>query len=104
MSDKWVTYSHRPTQTKQQVGYCIVATFDAQTSHGHARTHKIHHNLDLGEATTFPLIVFFMISHEGYIQMSFFPKTPKLGISKISKLGPLWFWRPITSFSNLQLR
>jgi hypothetical protein len=24
MSDKWVNYSHGPTQIKQQVGYCVV--------------------------------------------------------------------------------
>jgi hypothetical protein len=39
-------------------------------------THKIHHGLDLGEATTFPFIIFYMSGHEGYTQMSFFPRTP----------------------------
>jgi len=32
-------------------------TFGAWTSHEQTRTQKTHHNLDLGEATTFPLIV-----------------------------------------------
>jgi hypothetical protein len=27
MSDKWFNHSHKPTQTKQQVGKCIVGTF-----------------------------------------------------------------------------
>jgi hypothetical protein len=41
------------------------------------QAHKIHHNSDLGEATTFSLIVFFMLSHGAYTQMSFCPETPK---------------------------
>jgi hypothetical protein len=32
-------------------------------SHGQIRTHKTHHCLDLGEATTFPLIVYFVRDH-----------------------------------------
>jgi ribosome assembly protein YihI (activator of Der GTPase) len=44
--------------------------FHAQTNHEHTRIHKTHHDPDLGEATTFPLIVFSMINHKGYIQMS----------------------------------
>jgi hypothetical protein len=43
------------------------STFGAQMNHGHTRIHKTHHDLDLGEATTFPLIVFSVISHGGYI-------------------------------------
>jgi hypothetical protein len=35
-------------------------------NHGHTQTLKIHRGLDLGEATTFPLIVLFMINHRGY--------------------------------------
>jgi hypothetical protein len=41
-------------------------------------THKIHHGLDSGEATTFPHIVFSAALHGGYIQMALFPGTPKL--------------------------
>ncbi len=41
-------------------------------------THKIHHGLDSGEATTFPHIVFSAPLHRGYIQMALFPGTPKL--------------------------
>jgi hypothetical protein len=47
--------------------------FRARTSHMHTQTHKTHHDLDLGKATTFPLIPIFMISHGGCIQLSFFP-------------------------------
>jgi hypothetical protein len=34
-------------------------------------THKIHHGSDLGEATTFPLIIYFMLGHGTSTQMSF---------------------------------
>jgi len=36
-----------------------------------------HHGSDLGEATTFPHIVFFAALGGGYIQMTLFPGTPK---------------------------
>ncbi len=77
---------------------CSWSTFGAQTNHGHtqtpktsktSKTHKTHHDLNLEEATTFPLIALFMISHRGYIQMSFC-----LGTPKFSKLGLLWFGGP----------
>jgi len=73
-------------------------------SHRHIRIHKIHHSLDLGEAITFPFIVFSMISHEGYTQMSFCLKTPKLGVLKFSKLGLLTLWKPIVSCVDLWLK
>jgi hypothetical protein len=78
--------------------------FGAWTNHGHTRIHKTHHDFDLGEVTTFPLIVFFVISHRGYIQMSFCFGIPKLGVSKFPKLGLLAFWKAITFCVNLQLR
>jgi len=37
--------------------------FYAQTSQGHTWIYKIHHNLDLGETTTFPFILFPMITY-----------------------------------------
>jgi hypothetical protein len=48
---------------------------------------KIHHGLDLGEATTFLLIVFFMPGHGANIEMSFCPRTPKLVESRNLKIG-----------------
>jgi len=39
--------------------------------------HKIHQGPDLGEATTFPLIVYYVLGHETNTQMSFCPRTPK---------------------------
>jgi hypothetical protein len=40
-------------------------------------TNLIHHGSDLGEATTFPRIIFFVALRRGYIQMALFPKNPK---------------------------
>jgi len=62
-------------------------TFDARTNHGQTQTHKTHHSPDLGEATTFPLIVDSMPLHEAHIQMAFCFGTPKMGVPKFPKLG-----------------
>jgi hypothetical protein len=43
-------------------------TFGARTRHGQPWTHKIHHDLDLGETTNFPLVVYFVPLHEAHIQ------------------------------------
>jgi hypothetical protein len=56
--------------------------FVARTSHKQTQTHKTHHGLDLGEATTFPLIVYFVFGHRANTQMSFChgsPEIPKIG-------------------------
>jgi hypothetical protein len=62
-------------------------TFDVKTSHGQTRTHKTHHSLDLGESTTFPLIVYFVPLLEAHIQMAFCLRTPKWE-SRNSLWGP----------------
>jgi len=63
-------------------------------SHGHTRTHKTHHGPNLGEATTFPLIIFFVLRYGAYTQMSFLSR--KVSISQL--------WRPINFCTDLQLR
>jgi hypothetical protein len=50
-------------KTKQQVGYVELGHFGAHMSHEQPRTHKIHHGPDLGEATTFPFIIYFLLGH-----------------------------------------
>ncbi len=80
------------------------STFGARTNHRQTRTHKIRHNLDLREATTFPHIVLFVLGHDACTQMSFCFGTPNLGVPKFLKLGLLWLWRPITFYVDLQLR
>jgi hypothetical protein len=57
--------------------------FGAKTNYEQTRTRKIHHGPDLGEATTFPLIVYFVPGHKTSTQMSFCPGTPKWEIPKI---------------------
>ncbi len=76
-------------------------TFGARMDHKQTQTHKIHHNLDLGETNTFPLILFFVFGHGACTQLSFCAKTPKLGVPKFPKLGLLWLWMPITLCANL---
>jgi hypothetical protein len=53
------------------------STFDARTNHEQTRTHKTHHDPDSGEATTFPLIVFFVLGYGVSTQMPFCLRTPK---------------------------
>jgi len=55
-------------------------TFGARMNHGQTQTHKIHHGPNLGEITTFPFIVFFVLSHEASTQMSFCPEILEIGI------------------------
>jgi hypothetical protein len=86
------TNLHKPTRSWLMHGS---STFGAWTSHGHTWTHKTHHGLDLGEATTFTLILFFVPSHKGCIWMLFCPRIPNLGL--------LWLWSYITFCANLQL-
>ncbi len=92
---------------------CSWSTFGAWTDHEHAnkflwfycvlshtRIHKIHHDPDLGEAITFPLSVFSMPGHKGYIQMSFCPGTLRKFLNL--RLSPLW--RPIISCAHIWLK
>jgi hypothetical protein len=55
--------------TNQTTSWLVhsLSIFGARTKHGHPQIHKTHHGLDLGEATTFPLIVYFVPLHEAHI-------------------------------------
>jgi hypothetical protein len=72
------TYSLTWICTNQTTRWLVhsLSTFGAKTSHGQPRTHKTHHGPNLGEVTTFPLIVFFIAFHGGHIQMAFCPGIP----------------------------
>ncbi len=74
MIDNQLNYSHKPTQSKQEIGSCVVRT---PLVHWQIRTHKIHHNPDLRETTTFPLIVYYVPDHEAGTHMLFCLETPK---------------------------
>jgi hypothetical protein len=53
------------------------STFGARTSHKQTQIHKTHHGPNLGEATTFRFIVYYVSLYEAHIQMTFCPGTPK---------------------------
>ncbi len=76
-----------------------LSTFGARKNHEQLRTHKTNHDPDLGEAITFPLIVFYAPLHEAHIQMAFcperVPKSPQLRLPQL--------WEPITMHANLPL-
>ncbi len=55
-------------------------------NHGQTRTSKTHHGSDLEEATTFPLIVYYVPSHGTNTKMSFCPRN---GSSEIPIVGTL---------------
>jgi hypothetical protein len=61
-------------------------TFGARMSHGQPRTHNTHHNSDLGEATTFPLIVYFVALQGATSKWLFVPRLPN-GSPKIPTVG-----------------
>jgi hypothetical protein len=105
--DKWqVSQLFTWTCTNQTTSWLVCSwnTFGAWMNHMHTRTHKTHHGPDLTKATTFSLIVLFVINHGGYMRMSFCLETPKLGILKFLKLRFFKFWKPITFCICFQLK
>jgi hypothetical protein len=69
------------------------STFGARMNHEQPRTHKTHHGPNLGESTTFPLIIYFVVLHKDHIQMVF---VPHMGLSRL--------WRCITWHVDLRLQ
>jgi hypothetical protein len=61
------------------------STFGVRTSQGQHK-HKTHHGPDLREATTFPLIIYYVAGHGTHIQMAFFLGTPS-GSLEIAQVG-----------------
>jgi hypothetical protein len=77
----------------------ILHPFGVGTNHGQPWTHLTHHDLDSGEATTFPHIVFSAARGGGYIQMALFLGTPKLKSRNCPKTVPVGvpgLWELIT--------
>jgi len=58
--------------------------FGVRMNHGQSRIHKIHHGLDLGEATTFPIMVYFVPGPKCH----FVPKLPSESL-EIPTIGTL---------------
>jgi len=79
------------------------STFGAKTSHEQTWIHKTHHNPNLGEATTFPLIVYFVPLHDAHIQIAFCPRTPKWESQNCQSWDSRNFGAP-TLCADLQLR
>jgi len=82
------------TYTNQTTSWLVRnwSTFNARTNHEHTQIHKIHHGPNLGETTTFSLIVFYVVNHKGCTQMSSSPEIPEIGspeIFEILKIGIL---------------
>jgi hypothetical protein len=102
---KNINYSHEPpqNQTRSWLMHSLT-TFVAKTSHGQTRIHKIHHAPDLGEATTFPLIIYFVPLHEAHIQMTFCPETLKWESQNCQSWDFCNFGAPITLRVDLRFR
>jgi hypothetical protein len=75
-SDKHQLFTR--TCTNQTTSWLVhgLSTFGARTSHGQTWIHKTHHDLDLREAITFPLIIYYVPGHGANTQMAFCPRTP----------------------------
>jgi hypothetical protein len=77
-SDKQITHSSKLAQN-QQISWLAQSwnTFGARMNHMQPWTHKTHHSLDSGEATTFPHIVYSAPPRGSGIRMTFCFETPK---------------------------
>jgi hypothetical protein len=93
------------TCTNQTTSWLVrsLNVFYARTSHGQTWTHKTQHGLDLGEATTFPLIVYYVLGHETTPKCHFVPGLPS-GTPEIPKVRTPTTFGPITSCVDLLLR
>ncbi len=78
--------------------------FGARTSHGLTQTHKTHHGLGSGDATTILPIVYSAFAHGSGIRMSHFPGTPEMESRSCPECVPVGlprFWTAITPRFNL---
>ncbi len=82
ISDKWVNYSHGFVQTKL-VNAQLEHFWCTDKSQGNTNS-KDSPQLGLGEAITFPLIVFFVLNHGAITQKSFCPTTTKVGCNLLA--------------------
>ncbi len=87
-----INYSHGPAQNQTSWLVHSWNTFGARKSHKQTQTYKTHHGLNLGEATTFPFIVYFVPLHEAHIQMA------------VATLRLPRLWGPITVCADLWLK
>jgi hypothetical protein len=78
------------------------STFGARMNHGQFGHTRFTTSPNLGEATTFPLIISSAPLHRGHIQIAFCPGT-QMGVPKLQQLGLPQLWGRITSCADLQL-
>ncbi len=71
------THSHRHAHNSHKVVSAQLEHPWCQDEPWATRTHQTHHSPNLGEATTFPLIIYYVPLHKAHIQMAFCPRTPK---------------------------
>jgi hypothetical protein len=88
------------TYTNQTTSWLVCCLSPFQTNHRQTWIHKIHHSLDLGEATTFPLIVYSVLGHGASTKWQFIPRLPS-GSPEILRIGTFvtleahnFVWRP----------
>jgi hypothetical protein len=81
----------------------ILGTFGVRTSHKQPRTHKTHHGLKFGEATTFPFIVFSATLHMGPHPNDILSWDSQVGISKFPQPRLPQLWGRITSRVDFRL-
>jgi len=87
------------------------STLGARTSHAFLVLGQATSNTDtldspwpkLREATTFPLIVYFVAGHGAYIQMVFLSHDSRVGVPKVRQMGLPQLWSPITLQADLSL-
>jgi len=96
------THSHGPAWNHTKWLVSSWSTFGARTSHGQHRHTRLTTARTLGEATTFPLIVYSATLHGGYIQMAIFPRDSRVGVLKSRQMGLPGLWSPITLRADLR--
>ncbi len=70
-------------------------------NHEQTRIHKIQHSLDLGETTTFPLIVFFVHGH--FAHACIISKTPIWDGSTLVGKFPTWSKKVVRGSDSMPL-
>ncbi len=74
------THSHKLAHNSHKVVSAQLEHLWCQDEPWVTRTHKTHHGLDLGETTTFPLIVYSAPLYEPHIQMTFLSRDSRVGV------------------------
>ncbi len=79
-------------------------TFGARMSHGQTQTHKTHHDLNLGEVTTFPPYSILCASPRGPHPNGILSRDSQMGVPKLPTLGLPQLWGPITLCADIRSR